>query len=130
MAEQSLIVKEKILSFIAKLIEKFDSQLIEKVYNPKKFVEFLLDEIKLKKLAGTTKGGIWHIIGVLISKYSIMLDSYKIEIHDVIFHEFRKLLGKNTKFEFKSVQGILKAYIFLLEDPQLSPEQSKIIINH
>ncbi len=127
-AEQSLIVKEKILSLIAKIIENYDSNINENIFKPKQFVEFLLDEIKLKRLSGTIKGGIWYIIGVLVGKFSIMLNSYKIEINDVIFNEFKILVNNTNKFEFKAVSGILKAFIYLLEDPHLTGDQSNFYL--
>jgi hypothetical protein len=124
-AEQSLIIKEKILSLIASIIEHFDTILIENIFKPKGFLEYLLDEIKLKRHGGTIKGGIWYIVGLLVHKFSHLLEDYKIEIHDVIFHELKGLLGATKKFEFKAVAGILKSYIYLLQDPHLTGDQSK-----
>lgn len=121
--EQSLVVKEKILALIAKIILTFDLTLIENIFRPKQFLEFLLDEIKLKKLNGTIKGGIWYLIGILIGKFSLMLNDYKIEIHDVIFYEFKSLVNNAKKFECKAITGILKGYLFLLEDPHLTFSQ-------
>ena len=114
------------MSLIAKIIENYESNINENIFNPKEFVEFLLDEIKLKRLSATIKGGVWYIIGVLIGKFSIMLNSYKIEINDVIFNEFKILVNSTNKFEFKAVSGILKALIYLLDDPQLTGDQSNI----
>jgi hypothetical protein len=122
-------VKEKILSLIAKIIEHFDTQLIETIFKPKAFLEFLLDEIKLKRLGGTIKGGIWYLVGLLVGKFSHLLGEYKIEIHDVIFHEFKTLINSTKKFEFKAVAGILKSYAYLLEDPHLTGDQSKFLLN-
>ncbi len=128
-SEQSLVVKEKVLSLIAKILEIYDSNFIEKIYKPKSYLEFLLDEIKLKRLGGTIKGGIWHVIGILVGKFPLLLNDYKIEIHDVIFHEFKVLLNSGKKFEFKEAVGILKGYIYLLEDPHLTSDQSKPFLN-
>ncbi len=107
-------------------METFDAKICENIFRPKHFVEFLLNEIKLKRISGTIRGGIWFIIGTLIGKYSIMLDSYKLEIHDVMFNEFKVLVNNVKKFEFKAVSGILKAYLYLLEDPHLTSEQGII----
>jgi len=128
-SEQSLVVKEKILSLIAKIISHYDPDLVSKIYKPQIYLEFLLDEIKLKKLSGSIKGGIWHIIGILVGKYSLILNEYKIEIHDVLFHEFKSLLSTSKKFEFKAATGILKSYLYLLEDPHLTSDQSKEFFN-
>lgn len=126
-SEQSLVVKEKVLSLIAKVVETFETGLIEKIYRPKSYLEFLLDEIKLKKLGGTIKGGIWHIIGILMGKYSMLLNDYKIEVHDVIFHEFKLLINTTKKFEVKAVIGILKSFIYLLEDPHFTSDQGMFL---
>lgn len=85
----------------------------------------MLDEIKLKKLGGSLKGGVWYIIGILTSKYPLLLDDYKIEIHDVLFYEFKNMVNNTKKFEFKAVTGMLKSYLYLLEDPHLQADQSK-----
>ena len=94
------------------------------MFKPQKFLEFLLDEIRLKKLTGGVKGYIWIIIGVLISKFSFELNEFKVEIHDVLFHELKFQLQDSKKLDLKAVAGILKSYIFLLEDPILNEEQS------
>ena len=75
-------------------------------------------EIRLSKLTSTIKGQIWSIIGILIGKFSILLNSYKLEVHDVIFTDFKKIVSAK-KPEIKALQGILKGYIYLLDDPHL-----------
>ena len=117
-SEQSMIVKEKILKLTAKIIEKFPVDIVEKIYKPKQYLENLLNEIRLSKLTSTIKGGIWSIIGILIGKFSILLNSYKIEVHDVIFADFKKIVAQK-KPEIKALQGILKGYEYLLDDPHL-----------
>ena len=83
--------KEKILKLTAKIMEKFPVDIVEKIYKPKQYLENLLNEIRLSKLTSTIKGGIWSIIGILIGKFSILLNSYKIEVHDVIFADMNEL---------------------------------------
>ena len=117
-SEQSMIVKEKILKLTAKIMEKFPVDIVEKIYKPKQYLENLLNEIRLSKLTSTIKGGIWSIIGILIGKFSILLNSYKIEVHDVIFADFKKIVAQK-KPEIKALQGILKGYEYLLDDPHL-----------
>jgi len=117
-SEQSMIVKEKILKLTAKIMEKFPVDIVEKIYKPKQYLENLLNEIRLSKLTSTIKGGIWSIIGILIGKFSILLNSYKIEVHDVIFADFKKIVSQK-KPEIKALQGILKGYEYLLDDPHL-----------
>jgi hypothetical protein len=56
------------------------------------------------------------------------LNEYKVEVNDVLFYEFKNQLQDSKKVELKAVGGILKSYIFILEDPYLSQEQSKL--NH
>lgn len=121
--ELSVIVKERTLSLIAKVIEVFDIEVIEKVFNPKMYLEFLLNEIKLKRLQGSVKGEIWHVIGLLISKFSFMLNLYKTEVNDVIFSELTGYLVNHSKFEFRPIVGILKSMNYLLEDHRLSEDQ-------
>ena len=117
-SEQSQIVREKILKLTAKILEKYPTEIIENIYKPKQYLENLLNEIRLSKLTSTIKGGIWSIIGILIGKFSILLNSYKLEVHDVIFADFKKIVTQK-KPEIKALQGILKGYIYLLDDPHL-----------
>ena len=117
-SEQSMIVKEKILKLTAKILEKFPVEIVENIYKPKQYLENLLNEIRLSKLTSTIKGGIWSIIGILIGKFSILLNNYKIEVHDVIFADFKKIVAQK-KPEIKALQGILKGYVYLLDDPHL-----------
>lgn len=124
-AEQSLIVKEKILSFLAKLLLEIETPVIDKVFQPEKFMEFLLDEIKLKKLAPTVKGGVWYLIGIFYGKFPIVLSKFKKQINEVIFFEFSNLINNTKKFEFKAVLGILKSFLHLLDDHMLEAEQIK-----
>lgn len=124
-AEQSLIIKEKILSFLAKLLLEMDIHMIEKIFQPIKFMDFLLDEIKLKKLPPTVKGGVWFLVGILYGKFPILLTKYKKQINEVIFYEFTNLLNNTKKFEFKAVLGILKSFLHLLDDHMLEHEQIK-----
>ena len=117
-SEQSQIVREKILKLTAKILEKYPIEVIENIYKPKQYLENLLNEIRLSKLTSTIKGAIWSIIGILIGKFSILLNSYKIEVHDVIFTDFKKIVSQK-KPEIRALQGILKGYIYLLDDPHL-----------
>jgi hypothetical protein len=117
-SEQSQIVREKILKLTAKILEKYPIEVIENIYKPKQYLENLLNEIRLSKLTSTIKGAIWSIIGILIGKFSILLNSYKLEVHDVIFTDFKKIVSQK-KPEIKALQGILKGYIYLLDDPHL-----------
>lgn len=123
LTEQSLVVKEKLCSLIAKQIEIFDIEHTDKIYEPKRFIENLLDEIKLKKHPPSVKGSIWHIIGILIYKFSMKLDKYKYEVNDVIFCELCELHENKKKFEMKAISGILKALDYLLEDCRLEKKQ-------
>ena len=117
-SEQSQIVREKILKLTAKILEKYPIEVIENIYKPKQYLENLLNEIRLSKLTSTIKGAIWSIIGILIGKFSILLNNYKLEVHDVIFTDFKKIVSQK-KPEIKALQGILKGYIYLLDDPHL-----------
>lgn len=126
-AEQSLVVKEKILSFLAKFLLEMETSVIEKIFKPLNFIEVLLDEIKLKKLAATVKGAIWYLIGILYSRFPIILSKYKKEINDVIFYEFNLLLNNSKKMEFKAVIGIMKSYMHLMEDNALNTDEIKIM---
>ena len=117
-SEQSQIVREKILKLTAKILEKYPTEIIENIYKPKQYLENLLNDIRLSRLTSTIKGAIWSIIGILIGKFSILLNSYKIEVHDVIFADFKKIVTQK-KPEIKALQGILKGYIYLLDDPHL-----------
>ena len=123
--EQSQILKEKILSLTAKILLTFPLEQIDKIYKPKEYLESLLNEIKLNKLKTSIKGGIWHIIGILISKFSLNLQEYKIEVHDVLFSEFIKECSNHKHFEFKAVIGMLRSYLYLLEDAHLTASQIK-----
>lgn len=137
LSDQSLIVKESMLSLIAKIIEIYDDSLIEKVYQPKIYLEFLLNEIKLKKLAGSIKGEIWHICGLLINKFSNLLNNYKLQISTLVYSELFEMLSLNEtnnniknsnnilvkKFEFKHLIGILKSLNYLLDNSKFNDNQ-------
>ena len=120
--EQSQVVKEKILNLTSKIIETYNVSVIENIYKPKEFLDNLLNDIKLSNLKTTIKGCVWNIVGILIGKFSVLLNDYKIEVHDVIFNDFKKILNQK-KPEFKAIIGILKAYNYLLDDPHLKGNQ-------
>lgn len=120
--ETSLIVKGKMLNFIGKVIESNKSELIENVFKPQKYIESLLNEIRNNKVKPSIKGCIWHVIGILISKFSITLQTYKFEVHQVLYTEFIQYVKKKT-VEIKALHGMLKGYMYLLEDPHLKIDQ-------
>ena len=80
-SEQSQIVKEKILKLTAKILEKYPTKIIENIYKPKQYLANLLNDIRLSRLTSTIKGAIWSIIGILIGKFSILLNDLKFEVH-------------------------------------------------
>jgi hypothetical protein len=101
---------------MAKLLLELDHEIVDKIFVPQKLLELFLDEIKLKKLAPTIKGGIWYIIGILYDKIPILLIEYKRKINDIIFYELKTSINNSKKLEIKLILGILKGYLYILND--------------
>ena len=120
--DPALNVKNKILHFTAKIIESNHADIIEKVYKPVSYLESLLNEIRCGKLKPTVKGNVWYIIGLLMSKFSIQLQAYKFEVHDVLYNEFISFVDSRN-VTIKALSGMLKAYKYLLEDNFLKNEK-------
>ena len=57
-----------------------------------------------------------------MSKFSIQLQSYKLEVHDVLYNEFINFVDSKN-LTIKALSGMLKAYKYLLEDNFLKNEK-------
>jgi hypothetical protein len=114
--EQSQVVKEKILNLTAKIIETYNVTIIENIYKPKEFLDNLLNDIKLSNLKTTIKGCVWNIVGILIGKFSVLLNDYKIEVHDVIFNDFKKILTQKSNFQKKIKFMLILQIIIILNN--------------
>jgi len=68
-SDQNSLVKEVSLQLVIKILEHFNTQEIESIMKPDTLIVILLDEIKLRRPAASVKGTIWHLIGLLLSKY-------------------------------------------------------------
>jgi hypothetical protein len=92
--------KEMALRVIAKIVKHIENrEYLEEIVKPRVLVDFLVLRIKTYKLVATVKGEVWHLLGLLYSHYSTVIEvKVKREIQDICLKELEKLIesDKNT----------------------------------
>lgn len=71
----------------------------------------LLDEIKLRRPSASVKGTIWHMVGLLHSKYEQAVSEHLVESQDVMFQMLEENI-RTDKPEIKAIIGMLKGFAY------------------
>ncbi|KAL4502183.1 hypothetical protein ABPG72_000418 [Tetrahymena utriculariae] len=122
--EESNQAKETSLSPIIKVIKCIDnSELLEKIIDPKNTISALLNEIKFCKPTQKVKGSIWNLIGIIFQFFTDQLeDDLKAEIQTVCFKELQVQMA-SQKPEVSYVSGMFKSFRYSLKEIHLSNKE-------
>ena len=109
--EQSLIIKEKVLHFIAKLVEDWKVVTINGYLDD--LCTFFIGEVRNPKLPISVAASCYYLLAVIANEDE-NLRSRTEEIQDILYISFKKSVERSNKIELKAVKYMVKAYYHFL----------------
>lgn len=106
--DSSLVVKEAALKIIVKLLQSFEPQVLAPVIQVEALAHMMLDEIKFLKPKPSVRGRIWQILGELIRKFPLLMQSLIFEIQEVSFFSIKSMMETGEGVELKTLRGLLQ----------------------
>lgn|SRR3990167_3485896 len=124
--DYSMVVKESALKIIVKILQIYDSTILEPVIQSNRLSQMLLDEIKLMKPSASVKGRIWQIMGELVRKFPEHMLLLIVEIQEVSFYAVKSMMEEGKNVEIKTLTGLLQLTRAILDNPKAAyPETER-----
>lgn len=111
----SQLVKETALKIVVKILQNYDSNILEPIVQVESLATMLLDEIKMLKPSPSIKGKIWQILGELVKRFPNKMQPYILEIMEVSFYSIQGMMENTQKVEVKALKGLLQLTRCVLE---------------
>ena len=96
------MVKEAAIHPLIQIMSLYDPNRIRDVVEPKRLMNIMLDEIKLKRPGATLKSTIWEIVGWIHKLYPEDSQEFRLETQDVMMNSLLEQLD-GDKFEIKHI---------------------------
>lgn len=113
--DTSIVVKEAALQIIVKILQSYETNILEPVMEVGSLSHMMLDEIKFMKPKPSVRGRIWQILGELIKRFPHRMEALLNEIQEVSYDELQKQMENKVTVELKTIKGLLQLTRSMLE---------------